>query len=140
MHELMHRRIVRAGLSPSTIRPCIKGWFYADSRRCRAPSLRPCLSNRTFGSVATGPPPSKFAEFQAPFGEAAKPRGITIWSGRPGRLAWPLSFAIIITLSAALWAAIILGVRALIWINLCRNPFQERASSRFTRSRSAAWS
>lgn len=58
--------------------------------------------------------PSGFAESQAPFGVTGGHDRSTIWSGKPGRLAWPLSIVIIIALSGGLWAAIILAARALI--------------------------
>ena len=56
----------------------------------------------------------KFAEFQEPFDQFERVTGITVWSGKTGRLAWPLSFLIIIALSIGLWAGIIFLVRSLI--------------------------
>jgi hypothetical protein len=47
------------------------------------------------------------SESQDAFGQCDRAPGFTIWSGKPGRLAWPLSLSVIMALSVGLWAAII---------------------------------
>lgn len=54
------------------------------------------------------------SESQDAFGQFDRGPGFTVWSGKPGRLAWPLSLLIIMALSIGLWAAIIFFVRYLI--------------------------
>jgi hypothetical protein len=52
-----------------------------------------------------------FTEHQAPFDQLERLTGITVWSEKAGRLAWPLSLLVIMALSIGLWAAVISVVR-----------------------------
>lgn len=54
--------------------------------------------------------PLAVAEFQDSF-EGGSRKETQMWSGKPGRLAWPLALLIIIGLSAGLWTAIIFSVK-----------------------------
>lgn len=60
--------------------------------------------------------PLTLAESQEPFGQFDRSTASFVWSGKPGRLAWPLSLLIILVLSSALWAGIIFAIRHLILI------------------------
>lgn len=58
--------------------------------------------------------PLTLAESRDSFGQFGQPPGFAVWSGKAGRLAWPLSLLIILILSSALWAAIAFAFRYLL--------------------------